>query len=763
MATGARVFESFAESLSHFKVTSGAKAYLEAHKNRLETIVNGVLAKEGKASPAEREELQSIYTGYAQRAASDRRGLVRAGQPTKTADEIRSDFFNIALGHVGGKETDRIALRAALIRDAKEVAGDVTLANGVKVPAAEVASLKMQKEMKFEMSFRDKGRLDAVLAAEAEAERAAHAAATTRATRRELRDSGLANGRQAAADAGRALFKQDAELRHSTSRLEIVYRTNGTINTDEAFSALRSQLSADPAKLLLVKELNRPNMLAPKDILKSIENGRPITEREFTDLQTFFHNYDPSVKRGAAPAIPSSTSPMVSGTATGMAMNFGRDLINMATREGNSTAIPLRLRTLFETGSEPNLFRRTVAGIGETPIIRRALLGTTLAVGLGVPAMHMTSNYLDPSDYGPVGTSAFTLLHQNWMSPSELKKIDHVTEVTSNLYFRMVTNGGFGNPMFIQYTKDLTKVDLLIAEKGVKGKDTVDAEGYKLDENGKKIFALDPAFKAGSDQVLQGLLKIANKLPSDVAEGYNADAVEAYKYALAKFSGMKIEDYKGNQSITEHLTKRISENTASRMTTNAELRDEKLKEFYGKTNLSQTELVRQFVDSENQDPLLRGIIGSYLVLQGTLKPEDLTVLGLKTKKAEITAQDAALSEKSKDALNKGLELGQTDMLAKWGAQSAESADAQPQAKKDATKTPRLSEAFNTARVLFQDITKDDAYGIKGKEKVIDDSWAAAVRQNALDMGEFEKQLKTRGINESAIPVIVDYAKMSLQP
>jgi hypothetical protein len=146
------------------------------------------------------------------------------------------------------------------------------------------------------------------------------------------------------------------------------------------------------------------------------------------------------------------------------------------------------------------------------------------------------------------------------------------------------------------------------------------------------------------------------------------------------------------------------------------------------------------------DTLSRGLIANYLQTKGAVQK----------------AEDLMDNDKLRLEQDKARALSQTQMFERWGEQNAQNAN-EDRNQNGSGRTPKLSEAFNTARVLFEDVTKDDTYGVKGQEKVIENSWAAAVRQNALDLGEFEKQLKARGINQVAIPVIVDYAKMSVQP
>lgn len=643
----------FIESLAAKGITATARRYLIDNGDRLEALATKVINNPANVTPADRTELKAIYTEYSRRALIDRAELLRGGsalaKTAKNPDEIRSDFFNGPLGRIGVTETDRIALRAAIVREAIEKKADIILANGQRVSQAEADALKAQQRIGMVMSPADTTRLNAINQAEAAAAQAAQTAANTRARRIELRDSAVENRRgiertQAteAEAAGKAIFKQDVELRHTVAKLESVYRTTGTIDVQDAFSALRSQLTADTNKLLLVKNLERPDMAAPKDIMRSIQDGNPITEREFTDLQTFFHNYDPSMRRGA-PAIPSSsTSPIVGATPTAMAMNFGRDIINMATREGASSSIPLRLRTLYETGSEPNFFRRNWSGIVENPIVRRGAY-SVLGVSILAPTVAtLFGGVFDPSKYDANATTIWTLVHQNWMSPSTIKDLTK-SEVTSNLYFRMVTGGGFANPMFAQYTKDLTGVSLFVVEK--------DKDGNPIkDKDGKDKMILDPDFAAGSDRTLLRLLQIANKLPSNAVSGYNEEAIEAYKFALAKFSGMEVSAYKDSASIVNHLTDKIAENTASRMTTDVALRNKKLIEFYGTTTLSQDELVKRFIESNNQDAILRRTVAHYLVLQKALKPEDITVDGLTKLKQTLAEAESATIKATREGI-----------------------------------------------------------------------------------------------------------------
>lgn len=132
--------------------------------------------------------------------------------------------------------------------------------------------------------------------------------------------------------------------------------------------------------------------------------------------------------------------------------------------------------------------------------------------------------------------------------------------------------------------------------------------------------------------------------------------------------------------------------------------------------------------------------------------------------AGLMDQQRANVEKHNDQINKSLELEQTQMLAGWGNQSARNVVNEARSENEYSETaPSLSESFNTAHLLFKDMTKDDTYGVKGKEEVIDQSWKASIRQNKLDLTEFETQLKDHGISQEAIPVIVDYAKMAIRP
>ncbi len=141
-----------------------------------------------------------------------------------------------------------------------------------------------------------------------------------------------------------------------------------------------------------------------------------------------------------------------------------------------------------------------------------------------------------------------------------------------------------------------------------------------------------------------------------------------------------------------------------------------------------------------------------------------TVDEVTTKIAKLEEENKKVSTNTNDKINKTLELEETQMIAGWGEQSARNVLNEAKTQNGYNeKAPSLSESFNTAHLLFQDITRDDTYGVKGKEDAIDQSWKASVRENALDLVEFQNQLKERGINQKAIPVIVDYAKMAIQP
>lgn len=133
---------------------------------------------------------------------------------------------------------------------------------------------------------------------------------------------------------------------------------------------------------------------------------------------------------------------------------------------------------------------------------------------------------------------------------------------------------------------------------------------------------------------------------------------------------------------------------------------------------------------------------------------------------EILAKIKTLEEKRKegateanDRIKEDLKKGETEMYKGWGEESLEN----PANKEKAGTTPSLSEAFDTAHNIFENITQDDTHGVKGKLEAIDQSWKLAIKENTLDVVEFQKQLKEHGINEKAVPAIVDYAKMAIQP
>lgn len=728
------VVQRIAELAKSGAISKGVQKYLTGVGSDLERLATRAANVGVRLTDDEQGQLQTLYNGYLRTAINDRMNAKNLGaiDRVRLNAEIRDDLFNKVLGGVGRTDEERLALRATLLRGPK--GEGIKIADGRTVTREQYASLQTQNNIGM-LSEADKILLKEIQAAEKRLDAAAMSRAAAQhhsdtATLKAKADAATAarDAQEKAAQQARKATETTSEIRRDTlqvtSRLESVYRTNGSIDADQVFSILRKHLTQDIDAPSLIPTLSRPEMKAPRDILRAINQGAPITENEFTKLQTFFYEYDASKVRNAQISPSLSPAPAMMGVnPTAAVLGFGKQLLDSATREGNSARIPKRLQIMFETGRDLTWRERLMSSVAENPLIRRGLWAAGLTTVLGVPALHLSTNVLQPQDYGPLGTTTFSIIHQNWMSPSELKhlKKENISEVTSNLYFRLTTDGGISNPMFLKFTEDMV---------------------------GKNLRTKLEGLKASNENTLYVLLEVANHLPSDVVPGYNTDAIEAYKYALAKFSGMQLDDYKGNKSIADHLIDIIGKNTASRMATDIDLRNQKLQSFYGRETLSQDDLVKNFVDSKNQDPILRSSIGHYLVMQGALKLEDLTVEGLKGLKKDITEKEASLEKARATSVEAEAAKKSQETANAFAANTAATHERSP-APADGKEKKECAISPEDARNYFNTLAEGDVYQqLKGKGSALSEAYKAAAGDKAL----FEKTLQDRvsGLPKSVV-------------
>ena len=140
---------SFIENLLKLEargVKAGALTVLRDAGERLETLGKLAINNGGKLKGAEEAEFRKIYSDYVRESLASRRALKGAGafDEARATAEIRDDFFNGTLGHLGKNNDERALLRLTLNRKAIESTGlEISLQGGKgKIPKAEYENLR---------------------------------------------------------------------------------------------------------------------------------------------------------------------------------------------------------------------------------------------------------------------------------------------------------------------------------------------------------------------------------------------------------------------------------------------------------------------------------------------------------------------------------------------------------------------------------------------------------------------------------------------
>lgn len=524
----------------------------------------------------------------------------------------------------------------------------------------------------------------------------------------------------------------EQNLRHAADRLEIVYKSTGTIDSEGTFKTIRDSLN-DPSKQLLKRSISETGrqpatpLSTPKDILEAIRSSRPVTDGELTTLQTFFAHYDQNASHNAQRAA-TIQSPQTTALGKPLQMgliNAGRSVIDSLSKEGSFKRIPKNLEHLYNTGEELGVLKRFWSGVVENPLARRTMVGLGFATVVGVPGTWAFTNYVDPRNYSNFGTTVFNTVHQDWLSSSDLDGVKGVQESTKFMYNRLTLGDGLSNQYFHDFTRDITGVDLTQELANSKEDRTKFMETlYKAAANLRQ----NPSSSATTGKDSSGLQQT----------GYNANAMTAYKYALSRHLGMSSADFSEDVGkIADFARDAYVKSIAEKMASNSggALRDQILKGFYGKSNLSDVELKREFAThktsaAEATDPLLRLKVAQYLVRKNLIKEEEINDL------TKLQTDATALSQGNIEA-----DAVANDLALARGGRS-------PQPTQDQTGGTRNQEAqfVNDVNEAFRRAANDPSLGLKQNDL---DALATAFNETRsgtiIDIKAFDKKLEDRKI------------------
>jgi hypothetical protein len=295
----------------------------------LEDLAVKAVKNGGRLSADEERQLRKIYTDYQRASIREKQNAVAALGEARVHAEIRDDFFNGALGHIGKTADERALLRMAVTRPTMEAGGNVTLLGGKgTMSRTEFDNLKSIKpseaqfledgmkarwqlvqdhEKSLMTSARREGERDAVTldARNSEKSRAA-----------QVRQEQQAQQAQQAREAAEAAAREDVIRRESTRQAQAIIELNR--NTDSltpelmgtAFDGLRTHLEGNKKLVANITDLNPPRQgINPNDIpsvMREIAAGRQVTEAEFSGVRSAYVNQADNVAKARTEAAKAS-------------------------------------------------------------------------------------------------------------------------------------------------------------------------------------------------------------------------------------------------------------------------------------------------------------------------------------------------------------------------------------------------------------------------------------------------------------------------
>ncbi|OFW88847.1 MAG: hypothetical protein A3J37_04435 [Alphaproteobacteria bacterium RIFCSPHIGHO2_12_FULL_45_9] len=303
---------SFIENLVKLEargVKAGALTVLRDAGERLEALGKLAINNGGKLKGAEEAEFRKIYSDYVRESLASRRALKGAGalDEARATAEIRDDFFNGTLGHLGKNNDERALLRLTLNRKAVEATGlEISLQGGKgKVAKAEYENLRTISKSESEFldeAMKAKWKLvndnEKALLSQAKREATTDgASASARETAKNKaaeaqREIAAQRERDAAQNAEKRASQQKAALEISAVRgsalddVENAVKSRDPDQIAEKFSALRSKMAEkEPGSIV---DQVRQQDLTPDQIMHELRNGQPVSRKELMDLEEYF-------------------------------------------------------------------------------------------------------------------------------------------------------------------------------------------------------------------------------------------------------------------------------------------------------------------------------------------------------------------------------------------------------------------------------------------------------------------------------------------
>ena len=351
------------------------------------------------------------------------------------------------------------------------------------------------------------------------------------------------------------------------------------------------------------ESLGRKDISTLSEIARAVQRGEKITSDEFSRLKA--GNPKQGVLTAEAP--PTSQLAAAWNRVIGMVTNAPKSATNLF-------GVPYN----WDGVRSGQLWTRlgTTTAIVSGTLFAGYQYANGDARGLSTGPQVLINNALKPLD---------------WISTTELEVISgnkNTTPLMDQTFITLTSGNGLLNPRFVEYTKDLTGINIADSkyrQMSLKSLDTIN-------------LYIDIATTLQSTEG-RTLASTQNKKGELEALGYNAQTLYAYKYAFAANLGLRgVEKLESYDQIVQQLRGRYEQAVFNALTNPNKLSEVEeqnrniIKKFLGTSTLPEGKdlvrsLLERFADDKKagglgEESLIRPAIAKFLIKNGNVKGDE---------------------------------------------------------------------------------------------------------------------------------------------